>query len=126
MKLNLVELSNAANLFPNELSGGMRKRAALARALALDPQLLFADEPSAGLDPVTSRSLDELFLNLRERLRTTMVIVTHELASIYRIADRIAFLHQGRLLFTGTVAQALKSRIPEISQFFSSGSLPDN
>jgi phospholipid/cholesterol/gamma-HCH transport system ATP-binding protein len=91
---------------PGELSGGMRKRAGLARALAADPALLFCDEPSAGLDPVTSRGLDELLLELRDTLGITMVVVTHELDSIRAIADRITFLSAGKVIFEGTLQEA--------------------
>jgi len=91
-KLALVGLPGVEQLYPASLSGGMRKRAALARALALDPEVLFLDEPSAGLDPLASRRLDELVLSLRDGLGITVVIVTHELESLYRIADRMLFL----------------------------------
>jgi phospholipid/cholesterol/gamma-HCH transport system ATP-binding protein len=117
-RLAQVGLPHAANLLPSELSGGMRKRAALARALALEPPLVFCDEPSAGLDPVTSAGLDELLLSLRETLGITLVVVTHELASIERIADNIVFLHRGAVLFDGPYAQARS--IPEgpVRDFF--------
>ncbi|MGI4985446.1 MAG: ABC transporter ATP-binding protein [Janthinobacterium lividum] len=92
LKLALVGMDSAANLMPAELSGGMRKRAGLARALALDPEVLFFDEPSAGLDPITSRRLDDLILELREGLGTTIVLVSHELPSLFAIADDGAFL----------------------------------
>ncbi len=101
LKLSQVKMSHAYSLFPRELSGGMRKRAALARALALDPPILFCDEPSAGLDPQTSSGLDDLLLDIRESLGITVVVVTHELASIDRIADRILFLYNGHLLYDG-------------------------
>ncbi|HPB18780.1 MAG TPA: ATP-binding cassette domain-containing protein [Candidatus Cloacimonas sp.] len=121
VKLNLVNLSEALYKFPSELSGGMKKRAALARAMALDPQILFCDEPSAGLDPLTSAALDELILSLKKQLKMTIVVVTHELASIHRIADKIIFLEQGKMLFMGTLAEAQKAGIPQIDTFFEVG-----
>jgi phospholipid/cholesterol/gamma-HCH transport system ATP-binding protein len=92
MKLDLVDLREAADKLPSELSGGMRKRAGIARAMVLDPQVLFLDEPSAGLDPVTSAELDELILTLSRNFGMTVVVVSHELASIFTIADRLIFL----------------------------------
>lgn len=92
LKLAQVGLAHAGELFPAELSGGMKKRAGLARALALDPDIVFFDEPSAGLDPITSLKLDELILQLRDTQGTTIVVVSHELASIYGIADRVVML----------------------------------
>jgi phospholipid/cholesterol/gamma-HCH transport system ATP-binding protein len=92
LKLSLVGLKGFEDFYPSEVSGGMMKRAGLARAMALDPEILFFDEPSAGLDPVTSRRLDELILNLRDNLGTTIVMVSHELDSIFAVADQAIFL----------------------------------
>ena len=91
-KLALVGLGGFGGYYPSEISGGMRKRAAIARAMALDPEILFLDEPSAGLDPISSRLLDDLILELRESLGMTIVIVTHELASIFAVGDNSVFL----------------------------------
>jgi phospholipid/cholesterol/gamma-HCH transport system ATP-binding protein len=99
----VVNLGGFQDLMPSQLSGGMVKRAALARAIAMDPKLLFFDEPSAGLDPVVSAELDELILRLRDALRMTIVVVTHELESAFKIADTITVLDQGNILMTGTV-----------------------
>jgi phospholipid/cholesterol/gamma-HCH transport system ATP-binding protein len=121
VKLELVELKGVLHMLPSELSGGMRKRAALARAIALDPPLLFCDEPSAGLDPVTSAALDSLLLRMRDKLGMTMVIVSHEVPSILRIADSIVFLDQGEVLFTGPLREALTSKIRAVDDFFTKG-----
>ena len=110
-KLALVGLEGDEERYPSSLSGGMRKRAALARALALDPRVLFLDEPSAGLDPLASRRLDELVLSLRDGLGITVVLVTHELDSLYRIADRMMFLdgETHRPLALGTPDELVRS-----------------
>ncbi len=117
-KLSLVNLRHAYNLYPSELSGGMKKRVALARAIALEPKILFFDEPSAGLDPVTARELDHLILKLKEELGMTLVIVTHELESIKRITDRIIFLVAGKKVFVGSLEEAKRAKIAEIDDFF--------
>ncbi|MHC4986711.1 MAG: ABC transporter ATP-binding protein, partial [Planctomycetota bacterium] len=98
IKLELVGLRYATDLMPSEISGGMKKRAGLARALALDPQILFYDEPSAGLDPVTSAEIDKLMMDLSKKLGVTSVVVTHEMDSAFRIADRMAMLDKGQML----------------------------
>ena len=103
LKLELMSLANFEDLMPSELSGGMLKRAGLARAVIMDPKILFFDEPSAGLDPVTSVELDQLILQLRTAMNMTIVVVTHELESAFTIADRIAVLFDGELVTTGTV-----------------------
>ncbi len=126
LKLTQVGLPDAAALYPRELSGGMRKRAALARALALDPPLLFCDEPSAGLDPVTSAGLDDLLLRLREDLKITIVIVTHELSSIRSIADSVAFLYKGGVYFQGSLTQALSAPSGPMYDFFNRKEAPSD
>jgi phospholipid/cholesterol/gamma-HCH transport system ATP-binding protein len=118
LRLSQVGLSHAVNLLPGELSGGMRKRAALARSLSLDPPLLFCDEPSAGLDPVTSAGLDDLLLRLRDTLGITIVVVTHELLSIEHIADNIIFLNKGTVLYEGPLSDARAAGIGPITDFF--------
>ena len=114
MKLEVVNLAGFENLMPSELSGGMIKRAALARAIVMDPRLLFFDEPSAGLDPVVSAELDELILILRDAMNMTIVVVTHELESAFKIADRITVLDQGRILMSDTVDAVRASDNPRI------------
>jgi len=109
IKLEVVNLAGFENLMPAELSGGMIKRAALARAIVMDPQLLFFDEPSAGLDPVVSAELDELILSLRDAMNMTIVVVTHELESAFKIADRITVLDQGHVLEIGDTAEIRNS-----------------
>lgn len=105
LKLEVVNLSGFEDLMPSQLSGGMVKRAAVARAIITDPKLMFFDEPSAGLDPVVSAELDELIIRLRNAMRMTIVVVTHELQSAFKIADRITVLDKGSILMTGTVAE---------------------
>ncbi len=117
-KLGLVNLNTAYPLYPSQLSGGMLKRAALTRAIVMDPEILFCDEPGAGLDPVTLASLDELIVDLKEQLSMSIVMVTHELASIRRIANRILFVEQGRIIFAGTLAEAENSDNKALRDFF--------
>ena len=114
LKLEVVNLGGFQDLMPSQLSGGMVKRAALARAIVMDPRLLFFDEPSAGLDPVVSAELDELILQLRDAMRMSIVVVTHELESAFKIADTITMLDQGNVLLTGTVAEVRDSGIERI------------
>lgn len=117
LNLKAVGLAGAGRLYPRELSGGMRKRAAIARALALDPNLLVLDEPSAGLDPIIAAGLDELILFLKRTFGMTMLVVTHSLESAFRIADRLAMLHQGSLIAVGTPEEFKASEHPRVRQF---------
>ena len=109
MKLEFMRLAEFERLMPSELSGGMLKRAGLARAVIMDPQVLFFDEPSAGLDPVTSAELDQLILNLRRAMNMTVVIITHELHSVFSVADRITVIDRGQQIVTGTPEEVRRS-----------------
>lgn len=126
MKLEIVNMGGFENLMPAELSGGMIKRAALARAIALDPELLFFDEPSAGLDPVVAAELDELIVDLRDALNMSMVIVTHELDSAFRIADRIVVLDKGKMVFDGSVEEIKQSTHERVVALINRQSSEDN
>jgi phospholipid/cholesterol/gamma-HCH transport system ATP-binding protein len=117
MTLWAVGLAEAAGLYPNELSGGMRKRAAIARAIALDPEILVFDEPSAGLDPIVSAGLDKLILFLKETFGITILVVTHALESAFRIADRLAMLYEGHLVALDAKEEFLKNTNPRLRQF---------
>jgi phospholipid/cholesterol/gamma-HCH transport system ATP-binding protein len=119
MKLGLVNLEHALHFYPSQLSGGMLKRAALARAIALDPPLLFCDEPGAGLDPISLESLDNLILNLKNQLGISIVMVTHEVSSIIRVASKIVYLDKGKVVFEGSVEKALESNNQAVNDFFS-------
>lgn len=117
MLLTAVGLSEFGKLHPQELSGGMKKRAAVARALALDPEILVFDEPSAGLDPVVAAELDELILLLKQTYHMTIVVVTHELTSAFKIADRMAMLHDGVFVAVGSKEEIKQSKNPYVRQF---------
>ena len=119
MKLQMVNLEDSFHLYPSELSGGMLKRASLARAIIMDPPLVLCDEPGAGLDPVTLASLDDLILTLNEQLEITFLIVTHELSSIRKIADKIVFLENGSVSFEGAIDQMTSSNSTGLKAFFS-------
>lgn len=118
MRLALVGLAGMENREPTSLSGGQRKRAALARASILDPEVLFCDEPSAGLDPVVAASLDETLLGFRQALGVTLVVVTHELESIRTIADRAIMFAHGSIAASGTIAELERSDDDEVYNFF--------
>ncbi|HRI42936.1 MAG TPA: ATP-binding cassette domain-containing protein [Fimbriimonadaceae bacterium] len=109
-KLGLVALQGSADLMPAELSGGMAKRVALARALAMEPKVLLYDEPTSGLDPVTAYSIDQLIVQTRERLGMTSIVVSHDVNSVFRTAEKIAFLSKGELLFFGTIDEFRKTK----------------
>jgi phospholipid/cholesterol/gamma-HCH transport system ATP-binding protein len=117
LKLDQVGLSGFENYMPAQLSGGMKKRAAIARALAMDPEILFFDEPSAGLDPIIAAGIDELILKLKKAFRITIVVVTHELASAFLIADRMIVLDKGVIVANGTAQELRKSQHPRVRQF---------
>jgi phospholipid/cholesterol/gamma-HCH transport system ATP-binding protein len=116
-KLSLVGLDGVQPMRPSDLSGGMRKRAALARALALNPRIMLYDEPTTGLDPITSDVINRLIRRLQERLGITSIAVTHDMRSAYHIADRIAMLHEGRIHVTGTPAEIQATTDPIVRQF---------
>ena len=117
VKLELVGLTGFEKLKPYEISGGMKKRVALARAIALDPQIVFYDEPGAGLDPITASVIDHLIMDLSKKLKMTSVVVTHEMKSAFRIADRIVVLHQGKVVMVGTPQEVQNSDHPYVNQF---------
>jgi phospholipid/cholesterol/gamma-HCH transport system ATP-binding protein len=119
IKLGLSGLAAAdAQLYPSQLSGGMRKRAALARALALDPEILFLDEPTSGLDPLTADAFDALILDLKAALGPTIVLVTHDMDSLWRIADRVVLVGEQRILAQGPMSELAQSSDPAVMRFF--------
>jgi len=117
LKLDQVGLSGFEDFLPSQLSGGMKKRAAVARALAMDPEILFFDEPSAGLDPIIAAGIDQLILELKKAFHMTIIVVTHELASAYLIADRMVLINKGDLIAMGTVQEMQNSKHPKVRQF---------
>ena len=119
--LRLVELEGALDLMPSDLSGGMRKRVALARAIALAPAAILYDEPTTGLDPITANTINHLIRSLQKRLGVTSVVVTHDIQSAFAVGDRIAFLHEGRILFHGTTAEARTAGEPLLRNFLQGG-----
>ena len=115
--LEVVEMEGTENLYPSELSGGMKKRVALARAVASNPEFILYDEPTTGLDPVTARAIDRLILNLRQEFSTTSVVVTHDMESAFMVGDRIAMLHEGRIYHQGTPGEFRHTHDPIIKGF---------
>jgi len=116
-KLKLVGLINVENLMPSELSGGMKKRVGLARAIAHEPEILLYDEPTTGLDPITADAINDLIVDLRERLQVTSVAITHDMQSSYKIADSISMLYQGKIVATGTPDEIRHTDNPVVRQF---------
>lgn len=117
LKLGLVGLSGFEDFMPSQLSGGMKKRAGLARAIAMDPEILFFDEPSAGLDPIIAAGIDDLILKLKKAFNMTMVIVTHEMTSAFLIADRITMLYNGKVIAQGSIDDIRANQDPKVRQF---------
>ena len=116
-KLKLVGLRNVENLMPSELSGGMRKRVSLARAIAMEPEILLYDEPTTGLDPIMADVINELIIHLRERIKVTSIAITHDMVSAYKIADRIAMLYKGKIIEIGTPDEIKNSKSEIVQQF---------
>ncbi|WP_372806918.1 ABC transporter ATP-binding protein [Pontiella sp.] len=119
-KLELLSLDDAGDKFPSDISGGMQKRAGLARAIIMDPQIVLYDEPTSGLDPVTSRRIDDLIVNMRERLGITSVVVTHDLHSALAIGSRIMMLHEGRIVENAPPEGFIRSKDPTVQSFLES------
>lgn len=119
--LGLVELENVETLLPSDLSGGMRKRVALARSIALAPQGILYDEPTTGLDPITANTINHLIRSLQKRLGVTSIVVTHDIHSAFTVGDRIAFLREGKILFDGTVEEAKMATEPMLRNFLQGG-----
>jgi len=120
-KLEMVDLSGKENLMPSELSGGMQKRVSIARALAFDPKIILYDEPTTGLDPITSATIENLMNKLAAELKVTSIIVTHQLSTIFRTAHRIIMLDQGKFIESGTVEETKRSKNPVVYRFITAG-----
>jgi len=118
LKLEQVGLGGFEDYYPSELSGGMKKRAAVARALSMDPEILFFDEPSAGLDPIIAAGIDQLILELKQAFHMTIIVVTHELASAFLIADQMVYIDKGVIIAQGTPAEMKANPLPRVRQFF--------
>jgi len=116
-KLRLLGLRNVEDLMPSELSGGMRKRVSLARAIAMEPEILLYDEPTTGLDPIMADAINDLIIQMREKLRVTSIAITHDMVSAYKVADRIAMLYEGKIIEVGTPQQIRESNSPIVQQF---------
>lgn len=116
-RLAVLGLEGTEHKFPSELSGGMRKRVGLARALVLDPEIVIFDEPTTGLDPLATRNVDEMILSAAARYKVTSVVISHDMASVFRIADRISMLHEKKILASGTVDEILANRHPYLYEF---------
>ena len=125
LKLEQVGLAGFEDFMPSELSGGMKKRAAVARALAMDPEILFFDEPSAGLDPIIAAGIDQLILELKKAFKMTLVVVTHELASAFLIADRMLLIDKGNVIAIGPVEEMRNSKQPRVQQFLNRVAEPE-
>ncbi len=126
-KLKLVGLKDTEHLKPAELSGGMKKRVGLARAIAIEPEIILYDEPTTGLDPINADAINDLIINTQKKLNITSVIVTHDMVSAYKIADRIAMLYDGKIIFTGTPEEMKNTDNPYVQQFInghSEGPIP--
>ena len=123
-KLAMVGLPGTQRKMPSELSGGMRKRIALARSIALEPEIILYDEPTTGLDPLTSEKIGQLIVDINHRIKTTSIVVTHDIVMAKTVADRLAFLHQGRVQFIGTFSEAARGGHPVLMEYFRSMGFP--
>lgn len=122
-KLTLVGLPGTEDLFPAELSGGMKKRVGLARALAIEPEVILYDEPTTGLDPIMADAINDLIVEMRERFAITSVAITHDMVSAYKIGHRLAMLYQGKIIFTGTPEECKNTTDPMVRQFITGSSV---